>query len=113
MFIGVILVKRRSAASNVRNSSPSAMAARVFFAAASIRSTASLQKTRVISTYCAAAVSPCAAAIFFVRRIADSIAYVSMMISATLIRISCCSESPIMYFCAAVPSVINATFFAF
>src|SRR5947209_13249106 len=44
VFIGVILVKRRNAAKSAHNSSPSAIAASVFFACASMRSTASLQK---------------------------------------------------------------------
>ena len=44
---------------------------------------------------------------------ADSIAYTSIVMSATPIRTSCSSASFAMYFCAAVPKVISATFFAF
>ncbi len=44
---------------------------------------------------------------------ADSIAKTSMMMFDAPIRTSCSSASAVMYFCAAVPRTISATFFAF
>ena len=49
VFIGCSFVNRLNAANNVRSSSPSDIPASVLFAFASMRQTASLQKTRVMS----------------------------------------------------------------
>src|ERR1051326_8704755 len=72
VFIGCCFVKRRNAASNVRSSSPSDIPASVLFARDSMRPTASLQSTRVMSRKRDAAFSPCVSAILRARKLAET-----------------------------------------
>ena len=65
-----------------------------------------------MATGSAAPDSPLLSTIFCARNTADSIAYVSMVISAIAPMISCWSWIPCMYFCVAEPAANKPSFLA-